>query len=92
VIAAFLALSTRSSGVIPRLRDSLPRRLRLDLEDPEEVILGQPDADRVPPIFERYRRVDLSPQQRERSSLLPEFMRNPGQVLQLRSPRKTQCR
>jgi hypothetical protein len=50
-------------------------RLRLDLEDPEEVILGQPDADKVPEIFERYRLADLSPQQRERASLLPEFMR-----------------
>jgi hypothetical protein len=50
-------------------------RLRLDLEDPEEVILGQPDADKVPEIFQRYRRADLSPQQRERGSLLPEFLR-----------------
>jgi hypothetical protein len=50
-------------------------RLRLDLEDPEEVILGQPDADKVPPIFKRYRSADLSPQQRERACLLPEFLR-----------------
>jgi hypothetical protein len=50
-------------------------RLRLDLDVAEEVILGQPDADRVREIFERYRRADLSPQQRERSSLVPEFLR-----------------
>lgn len=50
------------------------RWLRLDLDVAEEVILGQPDADRVPAIFERYRRADLSAQQRERGRLLPEFM------------------
>jgi hypothetical protein len=50
-------------------------RLRLDLDVAEEVILGQPDADKVPPIFKRYRSADLSPQQRERACLLPEFMR-----------------
>jgi hypothetical protein len=51
-------------------------RLRLDLDVAEEVILGQPDADKVPAIFEHYRRSDLSPQQRERGSLLPEFLRS----------------
>jgi hypothetical protein len=29
----------------------------------------------VPPVFKRYRLADLSPQQRERACLLPEFLR-----------------